>query len=182
MKLSAYFIFILLLIFFASCCKKERIDLPDNNNIPGLPPATQSGANTLGFLLNGKPWTPEGNNSLTIDFDSGIDDGVMGIVAYRTVNSTSQNFGFGIRDSMNFVNSPYVLSLSQNGLFRIGVYSSATCFLRSTDNGTYRNGMLKITALDRTRRIVAGSFEATLFNPFCGDTIKITNGRFDLKF
>jgi hypothetical protein len=58
MKLSAYFIFILLLIFFASCCKKERIDLPDNNNIPGLPPATQSGANTLGFLLNGKPWTP----------------------------------------------------------------------------------------------------------------------------
>jgi len=27
-----------------------------------LPPATQTGANTFGCLLNGEAWTPSGNN------------------------------------------------------------------------------------------------------------------------
>ena len=43
--------------FSCSSCKKEIAI--DNS---GLPPATQTGANTLGFTLNGQPWTPQGNN------------------------------------------------------------------------------------------------------------------------
>ena len=35
---------------------------------------------------------------------------------------------------------------------------------------------------NRSQRVIAGTFEATLFNPACGDNIRITKGRFDMKF
>lgn len=42
-----------------SQCKKHDPDPVDQ-----LPPATQTGANTFGCLLNGQLWTPSGNNSV----------------------------------------------------------------------------------------------------------------------
>ena len=53
---------LLFLLFFASLslnlkCKKE-------NNEPQLPPETQTGANTLGFKINGKVYTASGKSGL----------------------------------------------------------------------------------------------------------------------
>jgi len=58
MKHSPYYCVIILLVLssiFATCKKN-----PTDSN--GLPPATQEGKNTFGFLLNGQVWTPQGNN------------------------------------------------------------------------------------------------------------------------
>ena len=47
---------LILTVFCFAECKKNK---PDSN---ALPAATQEGKNTLGFSLNGQPWTPQGNN------------------------------------------------------------------------------------------------------------------------
>lgn len=175
----------LLLLFipfvFATCCKRDIILPPTNNNIPGLPPATQSGANTLGFLLNGVPWTPVGNNSLTIDFDPGFNQGIVGIVAYQKNATNTTQIVLGIRDSLNSMFIPGYREIGRANLGFIN-YSNLFCEINQGSIDTYSNGRININKLDRTARIIAGSFEAVLFNPACGDTLRITNGRFDMKF
>jgi hypothetical protein len=58
MSRKLFYPLLLLLVITLSSgeCKK----LFTNLDADGLPPATQTGANTLGFLLNGQPWTPKG--------------------------------------------------------------------------------------------------------------------------
>ncbi len=42
-------------------------------------------------------------------------------------------------------------------------------------------GKVTLTVADKTSRIVAGTFEFTGCNPITKDTIRITDGRFDVK-
>jgi len=68
-------------------CYKEKPNV--SNDVPGLPPAPQTGANTIGFLLNGVPWVPAGNNgtaNLSIDFDPGFSDEIFKISVYKFVS------------------------------------------------------------------------------------------------
>ena len=164
-------------IFCFAQCKKNK---PDSN---GLPAATQEGKNTLGFLLNGQPWIPLGFNgtaNLSIDFDPGFNNGVVGIAAYRILsNNVKETFGIGITDSLNFLVPKYTIGLSNKSLYRVrfGRY----CSFFSTDSNTNVSGMISISKLDRTNKIVAGTFNATLSKDGC-DTIEITEGRFDMKY
>ncbi len=59
MKQLQILAFSFLIMVCCNCCKKDSTNTTD---VPGLPPATQIGANTFGFLLNGQPWVPKGNN------------------------------------------------------------------------------------------------------------------------
>ena len=56
--------YLLGLMLALAACKKDDTD-PN-----GLPPATQEGKNTAGFLLDGQPWLPKasavGNNPYTV--------------------------------------------------------------------------------------------------------------------
>jgi hypothetical protein len=166
-------------------CRKQTNSDQINDHIPGLPPATQIGANTFGFLLNGQPWVPSGNNgtaNLSIDFDPGIDNGVMGISGYRIISTQEiQYFGLGIIDSVNLKIPPYTINLSRISLYRFRFYLSSNCYLLSIEDETNSTGSITILKIDRTNRIVSGSFNATLSKINC-DSIKITNGRFDMKF
>jgi hypothetical protein len=154
---------------------------------PGLPPATQIGANTFGFLLNGQPWVPEGNdgggNNLSISFDPGFNNGVFGIAVYRATATMSftQGFGIGIRDSLNYFSFPKTFILSHTSLFRARGNKEELCTIFSKDIGTFCNGQLSVDKLDRQNGIIAGRFNFTLHENGC-DTIKVTSGRFDMKF
>ncbi len=158
-------------------CKKQV----DTN---GLPPATQSGSNTMGFLLNGQAWTPSGYNgtaNLSIDVDFGFKNGGFSIAAYRIITTNNrQDISFGIADSLKQMTVPIKLPLTQKSLFGI-YFSNNTCDFYSTDSSVNENGSLTITKLDTANRIIAGIFNATLYQKGC-DTIKITQGRFDMKF
>ena len=161
-----------------SSCKKNTVD----SN--GLPAATQTGANTFGFLLNGQPWTPQGNNgtaNLSHDVDFGYKNGIFNIAAYRIVtNANRQDISIGVSDSLNFMNIPITLQLTQKSLFGI-YFSNNNCDFFSTDSIVYDQGFLTITKLDRINRIISGNFNVTLFQKGC-DTVKISDGRFDMKF
>ena len=186
MKHNIYILLLAITIGFTQCCK-EKPTSGNDNDIPGLPPATQSGANTLGFLLNGQPWTPQGNdgggNNLSIDFDPGFNNGIVGIAVYKATATLpfTQGFGIGIRDSLNYFSFPKTFLLSRNSLFRARGNKEALCTMFSTDVGTFCNGQLTIDKLDRQNRIIAGRFNFTLHQNGC-DTVKVTNGRFDMKF
>jgi len=182
MKHTIYILLLAIAVGFTQCCKEKPNTSTD---VPGLPPATETGANTLGFLLNGEPWVPAGNNgtaNLSIDFDPGIDNGVMGISGYRISGSQDiEYFGFGIIDSVNLKNTPYTISLSRTSIFRFRFYQEVNCYLLSIENETESSGLITISKLDRINRLVAGSFNVILYKMGC-DSIKITNGRFDMKF
>jgi hypothetical protein len=176
MKKTIISILIISLFSFAKCSKEKM----DSN---GLPPATQEGKNTLGFLLNGQPWTPQGFNgtgNLSIDFDSGFKDGIFNIVGYRTINTTTEQFTFGVADSLNFISSPHTFHITVTSLFGVS-YTTPLCDYFSKDVNTNAGGNFTITKLDRTNRIIAGTFNATLSKSGC-ETVQITDGRFDMKY
>lgn len=159
-----------------SSCKKETID-PN-----GLPHITQTGSNTLGFTLNGQPWTPKGVRStgnLSIDYDPGFRNGIFNIVAYDFTNQLSEQFTIGVSDSLNFIQAPKTYLIEQVSL--CGISYSKTCNYFSKLNDTKSSGSMTISKLDRTNRIISGTFNAVLSKQGC-DTIKIKDGRFDMKF
>ena len=166
-------------IFCFAKCQKEK---PDAN---GLPSATQEGKNTLGFLLNGQPWKPQGNNgtaNLSIDVDLSFNQGIFGIAAYRIINSNNREyFGIGVSDSLNYISINNSLTMRKNSIAKAR-FSPNSCDMSFYDTTVFRNGQLIITKLDKINRIIAGKFNATLFQTGCGDTIRITDGRFDMKY
>jgi hypothetical protein len=169
---------VLYCLFCFAQCKKSN---PDNN---GLPAATQEGKNTLGFLLNGQPWTPQGNNgtaNLSIDFDAGINNGIFSLSAYKIINSLNrQRFGLGIKDSLNFISVPKIYILGNSTLYG-AAYSDDSCTFDYFDSTINRSGNLTITRFDKTNRIISGTFSTTFNKTGCPE-IKITDGRFDMKF
>ena len=170
-----YFLFIILIC--TAACKKHKTNKP----VDKLPPGTQTGANTLGFLLNGEAWSPHGFNgtaNLSIDVDFGFNDGVFGIAAYRT--TSGEHIGFGIKDSLAFIKIPITLNLNKTSLYQFGI-STNYCSIDYYDSTVYRSGSLTITKLDKSDRIISGTFSAILYKKDC-DTLKITDGRFDMKF
>ena len=175
-KIAISFVSIYCLFCFAKCKK----DNPDNN---GLPAATQEGKNTLGFLLNGQPWKPQGvrgTGNLSIDFDPAFNQGVFNIVAYNFVPSISEQFIIGVKDSLNFINAPANFNLRNNSLLGVA-YTNSNCSIFSNEASTLVSGNLSLTKLDRTNRIIAGTFSFTLNKTGCSE-IRITDGRFDMKF
>ena len=172
--LAAIFIFA---VFCFSRCKKDPV--VDSN---GLPAATQTGANTLGFMLNGQPWTPQGPTlppTLSIDFDQSYKNGIFSIVAYQTINNVRTQFIIGVRDSLNFMQIPTTLNLNQSSLYSISIDKPCDYFNQLTD--VQSSGSLTISKLDKTNHIISGTFNATLSKINCGN-IQITDGRFDMKY
>ena len=155
-------------------CKKSA----DNN---GLPPATQTGANTFGALVNGQVWTPNGYSgtaNLTISYDLGYAYGTLNVSAYRIIDSANLT-GMGVSvDSLNNYVIPHTFILKPNSNTNM-VYNNQ-CWYESSKPSTYSNGFITISKLDKQQGIISGTFAAQLYKPGC-DTVNITEGRFDMK-
>jgi hypothetical protein len=158
MKMLFVFFF---LILMSSGCKKRQ----ENK----LPPATQSGANTFGCLIDGKAWVPTGR---------GVGSGIY---------PTSGGF---FRDVTGMLNV-YVKAYSNHDYFHIylknGISSGAYYLNKNTpvrpnsilpeSYGAYfvdgqdyyvtnssNMGTVKITYADTTQGIVSGTFEMKLYS------------------
>jgi hypothetical protein len=174
MKRYTYLLLAILSIeLIATGCKKQKVEPIDQ-----LPPATQEGKNTFGCLVNGEAWTPKGNNgtsNLYISYDPSSGNGDFLLATYKILSDTDREYmsiyTYNIKTQRDFIfNAPFT------DLY----YSNARCDLDG-DKDVYRKGKLTITKFDLPNRIIAGIFEVVLAKPGC-DTIKITNGRFDMKF
>ena len=159
---------LLTLLALAHCTKKKDPDPVDQ-----LPPATQTGANTFGCLVNGQAWTPKGysgTSNYSIAYDSGLNGGVFDLRTYRYPDSGNEY--------------QYIIMYA-NRMSRTGAYSfvntnqteaslhdtAKKCYWSSRDS-TYRRGSLTITRLDLQAGIISGTFAFTLYKPGC-DTLKV---------
>jgi len=126
MKNQSFFYILFFLFLSVSNCKKHKTDSPMDQ----LPPATQEGKNTLGFLLNGEPWTPKGHvgitSNLTVSVDDRYKNGTFNITAYRILSdSNKQYLALGVADSLNFQSIPVTIDLGKP-LFGL-LYTNGYC-------------------------------------------------------
>jgi hypothetical protein len=154
----------------------------DSDPVDQLPPATQTGANTFGCLVNGQVWTPkgyDGTSNYTVYFDPNYRKGTLNISTYRyeVGNSASRQDIILFSDSLKSVGS-YSLTIQNH---QEALYYGARGQCEFRQNGVhYRRGSLTITRLDLSAGIISGTFAFTLYKPGC-DSVRVTQGRFDKK-
>lgn len=181
--------FLLISLFFigltASECKKHK---PPSNPFDQLPPATQTGANTFGCLVNGKVWIPNGYFSpypnYRVIVDPNFSDGNVDIRLYRIANGIREDISIA-SDSIKTVG---IYKINDNGRtqhrFQKSSEDLSVQYCEIFYGGIFhRQGYLNITKFDLNNGIISGEFEIQAININCGygDTIKITKGRFDKK-
>ncbi len=182
---------LLLCVIFTSCKKETKPQKPELAE--QLPEATQTGAFTFGCLLDGEVWLPKHYSNSIINHPTVLGsiwnnlDKNLTIYAKRRGNQ--QTFPKEDIAVYNYVaNYPDTLFLSNsvNG-------SGATYEYQENDNDYVRyisevgvNSWLLLTKLDSTThqyRVASGLFSADLVNENDEkDTVKIRNGRFDVRF
>ena len=191
MKHLKIYILLLALPCLALQCNKDKDD-PDpdngnNNNKEQLPPATQSGENTFGCLVNGKVWRPENNNQLESSLKASFGLGRLDINAQREIPEQK------VDQHLNIYIYRYLSNVKEYSLGRYNKDSikylnfanfwddNTGCWFYTTSD---KKNYLKLTRLDSVENIVSGRFEFTAVNDSCGDvdTIRVTKGRFDIKY
>jgi hypothetical protein len=188
MKFKSFLILasLFFIILTSSKCKKDKTSV---DPVSQLPPATQTGANTFGCLVNGKVFLPKGpslNPILTcyyqyIYYPSPVGY-VFQVAASDNSNSSILN-GVNIGcDSLKLEEGKsYPLQEVAEG-FSTGNYRHYTN-TSLDDFYTYSpySGELMLKKFDAINQIAAGTFWFNAVDTN-GDTVHITDGRFDMQF
>lgn len=170
---------IFFMIFVISSCNKD----PYQDGTPELPPITMEGKNTFGFLLDGKVWVPYQDH--------------IGIYSDPTkeirLNVNSFNLNARLKREKNKVSQwiHFDFFAEDVGIYQIGKDSFDRWIFNDFEINTFNcdrfnckpeNSEIHVLFLDRSKRIISGTFYFKDITNDCGDTIQITGGRFDLKF
>jgi hypothetical protein len=137
-----------------------------------LPPITQTGENTFGCLVNGKAWVPESSTDARAAYQNGF------LQLSANFLDTEIDSSISLTTNAILVNVIYNLTDLQNSSAEFNTdAANGICFYlpENTINGT-----LILNKFDLTSSIVAGTFTFTSSTSTC-DTVKITDGRFDLS-
>jgi hypothetical protein len=178
-KYQTFLTCLLASLLLGASCKKTNTPEPEDQ----LPPATQIGANTFGCLVNGKVYVPKGSDGTTKPnlrkiYETFNNKPQLSVMTYQVVsNLFNGEMGFGIDSLISIGN--YASSNTKNKTGYGGPFFN-NCGISGFDTTTYRYGTYSITKLDLTNGIISGIFNCTIKPNNC-DTIKITEGRFDLK-
>ena len=190
-----YNILLLLLPLIAaawlSSCHKDKPTGPTTPDPCPWPDITTQGKHTLGFKINGKEWAPcvdlyglvvglrpidctlresDGSNFLGMDasyFMSSISD--TSNLFFLGINPLSE----GVINPQNLAHLRIKFSLSYNEGLNAKSWSAD-----ETGIGT----SIEILRLDTAQNIIAGKFSSLLISDTGGDTLVLTEGRFDLKY
>ena len=176
---------LLLILFFAiHSCKKEGTP-----NV-ALPAITQNGQNTLGFNLDNKVWSNYGKRCTGL---GGCKENKVSAYLYKELNG---DFNLEISAGYNTKTIDQVFYISTKNIISTGTFNidsslnqhiaffanQSAPFLQQYKNRQPNKCFLTFTTFDTTNKIIAGVFNATLYNSInLNDSVKIENGRFDAK-
>ena len=166
----------------AASCQKDPVD-----PLRDLPEATQTGANTIGCLVNGQRMEPvtdafNADPIHVIRFPSGR------LEVYFTHNKGKLNRLIILSVPRLRQAGTYALNQPANPSFptinpAYGYYST---YNPEPDSryltGPTARGQLIVTRFDSVAQIVAGTFEFTAQHTSGPDTVRVTHGRFDLHY
>ena len=169
---------ILAILLSSSSCEKLNPE-PSEPEPPQLPAATTSGKQTFGCKINGEVFVPNGNFNYP----------GLPTAAYYTSTGL---FGFNSKNLKDFDNWIYIHIYIYNDLYQEGYYfldNSIANFsleiygeqLSGYKIDTTKPRQIQITRFDLDNTIISGEFEFTCVNNALQDTIKVTEGRFDLN-
>ena len=172
-------ILILITTFTLSCCSKD--DKP-TNPIDQLPPATTTGANTAGCLVDGKAFLAKGyipSGNLVCNYINGKDFSL--IIAQK--NDTQTIVVDVITYNQTLVVGEVCLLKEYGADSKFGEY---TIFDDNTGRISYKTnstiiGELKITYHNFDKAILSGTFWFDAINSD-GKIVKIREGRFDMQY
>ena len=167
----------LVLLFFCSClflaasCNSDDEIAPFSENEPHT---------ILHCKINGMDWTPAGGDLFSgypfrVQYNN--NSGSLGIIASRNIESESTNQVINI--------DTYFYNLDEENAIRfIGEeftdrFNASECIYYDVD--TTSTNYIKITSLDTLNFFMIGEFEFSAIND-CNDTIRVTDGYFDLKY
>lgn len=188
---KTFFLLLSSLFLFACCKSDDDIPTPDPNipEVEKLPPATQTGANTVGCLVNGMAFLPSG--SLT-----GSSNPYCGyyydefVLVFRVVKNEENITGNGTESVAIYIdetiveeNAVYILKHIQGqkrAVFKIigGTITTPDEYYETNNEYT---GELHITKLDKDNNIISGTFWFDAVNEQ-GEAVEIREGRFDMVF
>jgi len=163
---------------FSFQCKKSN---PNSDN--GLPPATQTGQGVFACRVNGEPWIskrgrPDMGGSLSKDT----------LIAKGTTtlkNGDIETFVIYLRGTFNLNQKEYLLNDTTNSYILYLRVNSGDCFQNNAGYGAvikkFDTGKLMVTKADSISKIIAGTFSFQIPTDYC-DTLKVTDGRFDIKY
>lgn len=175
---STLFLFLILSIT-AIKCKKDKNTLP---------PETQVGNNKFGCLVNGQVFKPKGGGirSNRDCYYQQIYIGSNGFVfhvAGADLSNTTTVYDVNINcDSVKIIeNQVYILKNTSKGNSVGAYFKLSNGVLNEYVTTNYCLGELVIKKFDEVNHIAAGTFWFNAVNS-SKDTIRVTNGRFDMKY
>lgn len=151
---------------------------------PELPPITQEGKNTFGFLLNGEVWLPKAATYMyAIKQQASYYQGKFILVGNRVGQDKNIDEKLNITLDAPVLWDTGTFVLKNPGKNAIGAWywNNIHGFEYKTDS--IHTGILHITRFDLEKRIVSGTFNMVMMgNENTPDSVIITDGRFDMKF
>lgn len=168
-----------LLLLLATNCKNDD-DAP-TNPIDKLPPATQTGEQTFGCLINGEAFIPDSFGSGRPNaFYQFVDGAYTLVVRSSRGGGSMESVGLSGIDIEPISENLFLLASENSGNFT-GIYLIGGGITLDTTTKDNNPGTLIITNFDEENFIISGTFEFTVLDDD-NNEIKITEGRFDVKY
>lgn len=188
-----------LLLFSSLSCNKDDDGVFKQNRPTELPPITTEGKNTFGCYVDGELLVPYPRKAIKDNFEGFYYSGKWGVENHGTFHMFAAMEGSkgNERKTVNIGLDRRVFDMGEYLLFtdsaiHTSQFSANETRLIIRDEAgktvfeSYRvpnpnSGRLNILRLDTLNRIIAGTFYFDAVNKE-RDTIKVTDGRFDLKY
>ncbi len=175
MKQLLYTILIVMLFTNSQCTKANTA--PEADNPYGLPNATQKGADIFAYLIDGKPQIVRGG---IYTLGGSISNDTLSVFGEAGDNNYFENIGIVVVGNFNI---GFVKPIDNSKIFiLIATNKSCNGFLGGTVIKAFATeGNVQISRADKSNRVISGTFNCRI--PITGcDTLKITDGRFDIKY
>ena len=177
----------LLLLLFTTftlySCDKDNDDDKLIAEIDKLPPATQTGAQTFGCLIDGKAFVPPkfGSNSPNAFYQFVGGSYTLGINAATGGGTELKSINIGCLDMPLITLDAYNLKEFISGNY-FGEYRVAAGFNFDGSSFSRQPGNLIITKFDPVNFIISGTFSFKAKELNTGKIVEITEGRFDMQY
>jgi len=169
-------------------CNKDDDPTPELRipEIDKLPPTTQTGANEVGCLVNGKAFLPEGQLTGSVNPYCGYFHDTFSLV-FRIIKNKDNITGNGT-ESIAIYSSNVILTEGEKYILKKdnSNHSARYAISKFPNVDTYETtnevtGELHITKLDKTNNIISGTFWFNAVNEQ-GKKVEVREGRFDMVF
>lgn len=178
MKTKRLLIFasLIFVVCSASQCKKKTEE-------PQLPPITTTGAMTFGCKINGKVFVPQDGRGKPGLFCQYVNLG-NGEGGGWYLNIPAIDWKPNPTEGVSITTDSLLLQEGTTYRFENSKGTAQAFYAKSIEYTKIDNdsGELTILKFDQTNRILAGTFFFTGTNASTGQTVEVTDGRFDIRY